>query len=114
MNKKKELTKTQKFILRLIGLIGILIFSGLLGMVYFYSKGQLDIDISKINWKYIVLLLIFLVLPFLKPARKRLEHIEEISRRYSPKFFYDHPYLTLLLFFLIGFIITLIYLILSK
>lgn len=114
MNTKKELTNTQKFILRLIGFIGILIFSGLLGFVYFYSKGQLDIDVSKINWKYLVLLLIFLVLPFLKPVRKRLEHIEEISKRFSPQFFYDHPYLTMLLFFLIGFIITLIYMILSK
>lgn len=114
MNKKKELTKTQKFILRLIGLIGILIFSGILGTVYLYSKGQLNIDISKINWKYLVLLLIFLFLPFLKSVRNRFEKVEEVSKRYSPQFFYNHPYLTILMFILLGFIITLIYLIVFK
>lgn len=85
---KKEFSKTQIFLRRAMGLIGVLFFGGFL--VYGVLVGQF-------SWIQMMPLTIVLILIYL--FRNRLK---EYEKTHTPSFVYKHFYLLLLTAFLLG------------
>ncbi|MCK4476020.1 MAG: hypothetical protein KAU16_04770 [Methanophagales archaeon] len=99
---KNELRKRQKVTLKAIGLLGFLLFSGILGFIYFYLTG--DVELNQISGTWILFLIVVIIFWALPPVREKLYQLSQRDDKYN-RFFYRHPILTMAIFVLIGMLV---------
>ena len=99
--KRKQSTNV-KTALKAMGLFGFLLFSGILGFIYFYLKG--DVELDQISWTHILFLIAVTLFWAVPPVRDKLCQLSVADNAYN-RFGYSHPILALLLAALVGLLI---------
>lgn len=99
---KNELRKRQKETLKAIGLLGFLLFSGILGFIYFYLRG--DVELNQISGTWILFLIVVIIFWALPPVREKLYQLSQRDDKLN-SLFTRHPILTMAIFVLIGIIV---------
>ncbi|MCK4810790.1 MAG: hypothetical protein KAS74_00815 [Methanosarcinales archaeon] len=99
---KRKQSTSVKTALKAMGLFGFLLFSGILGFIYFYLKG--DVELNQISWTHILFLIAVTLFWAVPPVRDKLCRLSVADNAYN-RFGYSHPILAIALAALVGLLI---------
>ncbi|MCD6208294.1 MAG: hypothetical protein J7J06_10000 [Methanosarcinales archaeon] len=99
---KRKQSTSVKTALKAIGLFGFLLFSGILGFIYFYLKG--DVELDQISWTHILFLIAVILFMAVPPVRDKLYQLSVVDNAYN-RFWYSHPILAIALAAIAGLLI---------
>ena len=100
--KRKQLSTRTKTALKAMGLFGFLLFSGILGFIYFYLKG--DVELNQISWTHVLFLIAVILFWAVPPVRDKLYQLSVADNAYN-RFWYSHPILAIALAAIAGLLI---------
>jgi len=98
---KRKQSTSVKTALKAIGLFGFLLFSGILGFIYFYLKG--DVELDQISWTHILFLIAVILFWAVPPVRDKLYQLSVADNAYNR--WYSHPILAIALAAIAGLLI---------
>lgn len=96
---KRKQSTSVKTALKTMGLFGFLLFSGILGFIYFYLKG--DVELNQISWTHALFLIAVTLFWAVPPVRDKLYQLSVADNAYN-RFWYSHPILTIALAVIAG------------
>ncbi|MEA1868606.1 MAG: hypothetical protein U9N09_00340 [Euryarchaeota archaeon] len=102
LEKRKQLSPLAKTVWSAVGLFGFLLFSGILGFIYFYLKG--DVELDQISWTHVLFLIAVTLFWAVPPVRDKLCRMSVADTAYN-RFGHSHPILALLLAAIAGLLI---------
>ena len=102
LEKRKQLSPLAKTVWSAVGIFGFLLFSGILGFIYFYLQG--DVELDQISWTHILFLVAVTLFWAVPPVRDKLYQLGVADNAYN-RFWYSHPILAIALTVLAGLLI---------
>ncbi len=102
LEKRKQLSPLAKTVWSAVGLFGFLLFSGILGFIYLYLQG--DVELDQISWTRVLFLIAVILFMAVPPVRDKLYQLGVADNAYN-RFWYSHPILAIALAVLAGLLI---------